>query len=364
MTAPNQLGPNQLGPDQLGPDQLGIDQLGSGRPGRVLRVLVTGAGGPAAIAAMKSLRADESVQLLAADMDSWAAGLYLVPPWARTLIPAGAAPGFADALLTRCLALGVDVVLPTVDTELQPLARAREAFTAAGIGLLLAPAAALDVILDKLALAEHCAGIVQVPRTELFGPSVDPATWTYPLIVKPRQGSGSRGIITVASAVELAALDRSPRLIVQEFLPGEEYSVDVLADAAGRVIASVPRLRARVDSGVSVGGLTVHDPEIEQFGRAVAQATGITFVANVQCKRDHHGSPALLEVNPRMPGTLGLTIASGVDMPRLALAALLGREVPATLDFRERAVVRFLDERFIDPAEISAVGLDLQASPA
>jgi carbamoyl-phosphate synthase large subunit len=55
-------------------------------------VLVTGAGGPAAIAAMKSLRAGPSVQLLAADMDPWASGLYLVPPEARTLIPAGAAP--------------------------------------------------------------------------------------------------------------------------------------------------------------------------------------------------------------------------------------------------------------------------------
>ena len=354
MTAPDRTGPDRSGPERSGPDRLG----------RVLRVLVTGAGGPAAIAAMKSLRADESVELLAADMDPWAAGLYLVPPWARTLIPAGAAPGFADALLTRCLTLGVDVILPTVDAELRPLAHARDAFAAVGIDLLLAPAAALDIILDKLSLAEHCAGVVRVPRTELFGPSVDPASWTYPVIVKPRQGSGSRGIITVASAAELAALDRSPSLIVQEFLPGEEYSVDVLADAAGHVIASVPRLRARVDSGVSVGGRTVHDPEVEWFGRAVAQATGVTFVANVQCKRDHDGSPALLEVNPRMPGTLGLTIASGVDMPRLALAALLGREVPASLDFRERAVVRFLDERFIDPAEISAVGLDLQSTPA
>jgi len=351
-------------PKQRRPDQRGIGRLGSGRPGGVLRVLVTGAGGPAAIAAMKSLRADETVQLLAADMDPWAAGLYLVPRWARTLVPAGAAPGFAAALLIRCLALGVDVVLPTVDSELQPLARAREAFTAAGLRLLLAPAAALDVILDKLALAEHCAGVVQVPRTELFGPSVDPATWTYPLIVKPRQGSGSRGIITVVSAAELAGLDRSPSLIVQEFLPGEEYSVDVLADTAGHVIASVPRLRARVDSGVSVGGLTVHDPQVEQFGRAVAQATGVTFVANVQCKRDQHGSPSLLEVNPRMPGTLGLTIASGVDMPRLALAALLGRPLPASVEFRERAVVRFLDELFLDPADITSVGLNLAASPA
>jgi carbamoyl-phosphate synthase large subunit len=322
-----------------------------------LRVLVTGAGGPAAIAAMKSLRAEESVQLIAADMDPWAAGLYLTGE--RTLVPAGAAPEFTAVLLDRCRALGVDVVLPTVDAELLPLARAREEFAAAGVALLLAPAAALDVILDKLTLAEHCAGVVAVPRTELFGPSVDPAGWTYPVVVKPRRGSGSRGVIIVDSAAELAALDRSPTLIVQEFLPGEEYSVDVLADASGHVIASVPRLRARVDSGVSVGGRTVHDPEVERFGRVVAQATGVTYVANVQCRRDIDGVPALLEVNPRMPGTLGLTIASGVDMPRLALASLLGRPVPASLDFCERAVVRFLDEHFLDPAEIAAVGMAL-----
>ena len=330
-----------------------------GRRGRRLRVLVTGAGGPAAIAAMKSLRADDSVELLAADMDPWAAGLYLVPTWARTLIPAGAAPGFADALLKRCLTLGVDVVLPTVDAELRPLAAAKAKFAADGIELLLAPAAALDVILDKLILAQHCADVVRVPRTEVFGPLVDPAQWTYPVIVKPRQGSGSRGVVIVGSAAELAALDRSAELIIQEFLPGEEYSVDVLADAAGRVVASVPRLRARVDSGVSVGGRTVHDPQVEAFGRAVAQATGVTFVANVQCKRDASGAPALLEVNPRMPGTLGLTIASGVDMPRLALASLLGKPLPETIGFCERAVVRFLDERFIDPAEIAGVGLAL-----
>ncbi len=320
-----------------------------------LRVLVTGAGGPAAIAAMKSLRAEESVQLIAADMDPWAAGLYLTGE--RTLVPPGAAPEFTAVLLDRCRTLGVDVVLPTVDAELLPLARAREEFAAAGVALLLAPAAALDVILDKLTLAQHCAGVVAVPRTELFGPSVDPASWTYPAVVKPRRGSGSRGVIIVDSAAELAALDRSPSLIVQEFLPGEEYSVDVLADAAGHVIASVPRLRARVDSGVSVGGRTVHDPEVERFGRVVARATGVTYVANVQCRRDADGVPALLEVNPRMPGTLGLTIASGVDMPRLALAALLGQPVPAHVDFCDLAVVRFLDEHFLDPAEIAAVGM-------
>jgi carbamoyl-phosphate synthase large subunit len=319
---------------------------------RVLRVMVTGAGGPAAISVMKSLRADDAIELVAADMDRWAAGLYLVPPGARTLIPAGCAADFAESLLARCVALGVHVVVPTVDAELRPLAAAREEFAWSGIQLLLAPAGALDIILDKLALARHCARIVHVPRTEPFGPAVDPVTWTYPVVVKPRSGSGSRGIVTVESAAALDALDRSAGLIVQEFLPGEEYSIDVLADSRGHVLAAVPRVRVRVDSGVSIAGRTVHDAELEQFGRDVARATGLTYVANVQCRRDHAGRPALLEVNPRVPGTLPLTIASGVDMPRLALDALLGRPVPAHVDFREIAVVRFLDERFVELADL------------
>jgi carbamoyl-phosphate synthase large subunit len=322
-----------------------------------IRVLVTGAGGPAAIAAMQSLAADETVELLAADMDRWATGLYLVPPDRRTLVPAGAAAGFAEAALSRCTELGADVLLPTVDAELRPLARARGAFAAAGVALLMAPDAALDVTLDKLRLAECCAGTVRVPRTEVFGPAVNPASWEYPVIVKPRTGSGSRGIVTVASAADLAAMDRSPHLIVQDYLPGEEYSIDVVADTAGHVIAAVPRIRARVDSGVSVGSRTVRDPELEQFGQDVVKVTGLTFVCNVQARRDRLGRPALLEVNPRVPGTLGLTIACGVDMPRIAFDALLGRPVPVRQEFRELAVVRYLENVFVDPAEIAGLRL-------
>lgn len=323
--------------------------------GQPLRVLVTGAGGPAAIAAMNSLRADSTIELLAADMDPWAAGLYLVAPVGRAVIPAGSATGFAESLLDTCATLGVDILLPTVDAELEPLAAARDAFAAAGTELLLAPAAALGIILDKFSLIRHCAGVVRVPRTELFGAAVDPGDWSYPVVVKPRRGSGSRGVVIADSEAALTRLDRSDSLIIQEFLPGQEYSIDVLANTAGHVIAAVPRARVRVDSGVSVAGRTIQDPELIRFGRQVASATGLTYVANVQCKRDHAGCPALLEVNPRVPGTLGLTIASGVDMPRLAVDALLGRPIPEHVDFREMAVVRFLDERFVELTDIVTV---------
>ena len=86
-----------------------------------------------------------------------------MPPDARTLIPAGLDPGFASAVLARCAALGVNVLIPTVDAEMRPLARARAEFAAAGIELHAGPGRALDVTLDKLALARCCAGHVRVP---------------------------------------------------------------------------------------------------------------------------------------------------------------------------------------------------------
>lgn len=320
-----------------------------------IRVLVTGVGGPAAVSVIKSLSLDPTVRLLAADMDPWAAGLYLLPPDARTLIPAGLDPDFASAVLARCVALGVHVLIPTVDAEMRPLAQARAEYAAAGIELMLAPERALDLTLDKLALARCCAGHVRVPRTECFDEALDPASWDYPVVLKPRSGSGSRDISVVASAQELAGLERSAEFIVQEYLPGEEYSIDVLADTRSHVIAAVPRVRARVDSGVSVAGRTVHDPELEHFGATVVSVTGLTYIANVQARRDVADRAALLEVNPRAPGALPLTMASGVNMPRLALDALRGLPVPERVDFHEMAMVRFLEERFMDLSEVQKV---------
>jgi carbamoyl-phosphate synthase large subunit len=323
-------------------------------PLRKVRVMVTGAGGPAAVSVMKSLSADPSVSLVAADMDPWAAGLYLVPPDARTLVPAGSDPGFADAALARCVAMSVDVLIPTCDAELLPLGRARAGFREAGVELLLAPDQALDVCLDKLALVERCAGRVPVPRTERLD-QADPGLWTYPVMVKPRRGSGSRGISMVGSAQELAEMQASADYLVQEYLPGTEYSIDVLADVTGHVVASVPRVRERVDSGVSVAGRTLHDAELERLGADMAVVTGLTYVANVQFRRDASGRPALLEVNPRFPGTMPLTVASGVDMPLMALDALRGKPLPAQAGFRDVAMVRYLDERFIELGEVQEV---------
>ncbi|GIG38248.1 ATP-grasp domain-containing protein [Cellulomonas phragmiteti] len=316
------------------------------------RVLVTGAGGPAGVAVIRSLLRRGDVEVVAADMDRWASALYLVPAGNRRLVPAGRAADFVDVVRAMCARDRIDVLLPTVDVELPRLAAARDTLAAAGTRLASPSLRTLDTCLDKLALAHACTGVVRVPRTELLGTPQALAGWDFPVIVKPRRGAGSRGVRTVASARELDAVHDDDDLLVQEMLPGQEYSVDVLADSTGHVIAAVPRARLRVDSGVAVAGVTVHDDELVATATAVARAVGLTSVANVQLKRDADGVPALLEVNPRFPGAMPLTIAAGVDMPSITLDDVLGREVPRHLDFVEIANVRYLEDVFLPVADV------------
>lgn len=316
------------------------------------RVLVTGAGGPAGVAVIRSLLARDDVDVLAADMDGWASGLYLVPAENRRIVPAGRSETFVDELIALCRDDDVDVLFSTVDVELPGLAARRDELQAVGTALAAPSHATLVTCLDKYRLAQAVDGSARIPRTRLLTAEGVAEDWDFPVIVKPRSGAGSRGVRLVPDRPSLEAIPLDDSILIQENLPGEEFSVDVLAGLDGGVIAAVPRSRERVDSGVSIAGRTVARAELSDTAAAVARAIGLTGVANVQLRYSVEGVPALLEVNPRFPGAMPLTIAAGVDMPSLLLDLVLGRPVPASIGFRELANVRFLEDVFLDPADV------------
>ncbi len=353
------------------------------------RILITGAGGPAGIAVLRSLRDlqvrrhqlhggfsplplldddDATVPtasaaplpplvLHAADMSPLAPGLYLVPEQRRALLPPGAAPAFADTLLRLCVERSIDVVVPTVDDELLPLATRRAEFEARGIALALADLNTLELCLDKHRLLERCRGVVATPESQPFSSRGAAAGREFPLLLKPRSGSGSRGLRTLHSPRDLKHAIPNKTLLLQEYLPGEEYSIDVFADGAGRVLAAVPRSRLRVKAGIAVASQTIVDEDLSSSAEKVAQAIGLRGVANVQFRRRQNGEAALLEVNPRFPGTVALTIAAGVDLPELALRLALGLPLPdGPLPYRKLAVLRALDERFLAPEALLRPG--------
>jgi len=319
------------------------------------RILITGTGGPSGISILKDLEG-ENYELFSGDIDPYATGLYLVDEEHRMLLPRGDDPAFSDRILAICSELDIDLLIPTVDTELLPIARRLDEFRRAGTDAVVASVETLETCLDKWELDRRCRDQVRVPATVLVDESFDPGAIDLPVIVKPRSGSGSRGIRLLESIEDLKGLERDATLLVQELLPGPEYSLDVFATREGEVLAVVPRERLKVDSGIAITGRTSHDEELQQFGADVARLIGLNTVANVQAKGAVEGVPALLEVNPRFPGTMPLTIAAGVDMPRLAVEEALGQGVPAgPIPFNDVAMVRYFSEHVFDFAEIESM---------
>jgi carbamoyl-phosphate synthase large subunit len=303
---------------------------------------------------MRALR-DEPLEFISADIDPHAPGLFLVGAEQRLLLPRGDDPSFTDALLEICSERAVDVVVPTVDSELVPMAESRDEFAAAGTSVLVSHPRALRLCLDKWALMQAMHGSVPIPHSAPLEDAFDPGAFELPVLVKPRVGSGSRGVRRVDSWDALGDA-RDGSLLVQEHLPGPEYSLDVLATIDGEVRAVVPRERLRVDSGIAITSRTVHDDELEQIGAHAVETAGLTGVANVQVMRDADGAPRLIEINPRFPGTMPLTLAAGVNMPRLALGELLGDSIPpGPLEFGEVAMTRVLEDIPVDVGELAAL---------
>jgi hypothetical protein len=110
-------------------------------------------------------------------------------------------------------------------------------------------------------------------------------------------------------------------IMVMELLEGNEYSIDCLASADGELQAAIPR---RKEAGRLY--LLEDVPELLEISRRFAAEYRIPYVYNIQVKYNN-GIPKLLEINPRMSGGLYITCLSGVNIPYLAVKAVLGEAV-------------------------------------
>ncbi|MGQ3892670.1 ATP-grasp domain-containing protein [Legionella sp. CNM-4043-24] len=314
-----------------------------------MKLLITGAGGAAAISVWKSLNQEHDIFMV--DIDPCAAGLYLVPASRRLLVPRGDAPDFVDRVFDICVTHQIELLIPTVDVELYPLASQSTRFQNHGIHLPLSSADVLQCCRDKYALLSKCQETGLIPRYEILT-SAPLKQNEYPLFAKPRYGAGSSGIMTLTDHQDLEQLPRDGSYLIQEVLSGEEYSVDVYIRGNGRPLAAVPRLRMKIDSGIAVAAQTRIVPELSDMALLIAEITNIRYVANIQFKANAHGQFKLLEINPRFPGTLPLTAAAGIDIPKLLIQDISGHPFSdSLLPYKELMVVRYWTEQFFHISE-------------
>lgn len=302
-------------------------------------VLVPGAGGAAGIGAIKALRlAGYRGRVVATDADPLAPGLELAD--VGTVVPPAATRAFFEHALEIIRAEGVEAILPTSGFDTPVYAAHEGDLHAEGVVVIGCGVYAMQTCLDKWRFYERVRGEFPVPGTYLTPPD----DLAFPCFVKPRMGKGGRGAALCRDHAELTLrLRGSDDLLIQEYLPGAEYSVDVLADLDGHPLVAVPRLHLMVHERASVRGQVLHDETIERLCLQLAAALHVKGPVSMQLRCDASGAAHFLEVNPRMGGSTYFAALAGVNMAALCLDLAARRPLPA-LSFSEITVARYFEE--------------------
>ncbi|HET8619157.1 MAG TPA: ATP-grasp domain-containing protein [Acidimicrobiales bacterium] len=255
------------------------------------------------------------------------------------LVPRLGDPEFVPRLLELCVKHRVDLIVPTIDTEMPVWVAHRDQFDEIGTTIALSHGDVVAIAADKQRTHDWLVaeGFPTVEQTTPAGALADPGTWTFPLMAKPRFGSAGLGVALVRDDEELALVGRRGHelgeIVVQRVAPGVEHTIDVLADRTGRCVCAVPRRRIEVRAGEVSKGVTVRSAVLEDLAARMCEALpGAYGALNVQVFVDDPDDLAVIEINARYGGGFPLSLEAGADFPRWMLEELLGLPSTASPD--------------------------------
>jgi carbamoyl-phosphate synthase large subunit len=241
-------------------------------------------------------------------------------------------PDYVPFLLDLCDKHNVGAVVPLTDLDIEVLARARPQLPA----FVPDPQIARDTF-DKYAAHELLLR-KGLPSPPTVLPPDEPDA--YPVMVKPRQGSGARSIHPAADRDEMEFFVRYVKepVMVQRLMQGPEFSIDLLSDLDGRCLNAIPRTMIESRGGESIKGTVIQDDELIELGRNVVEALGVRGPCTVQAFRDAEIGFGITDVNTRFGGAFPAPMYAALDgrtYPELIVKMACGETVePHVGEFR------------------------------
>ena len=257
-------------------------------------------------------------------------------------------PGYTREMLSIIKREKVDLLIPTVDLDLAIWARHRTKLARTGCTALISTPKVVQICQDKRLTYEFLKKHgFDTPKTISARQALTQARPQFPCFLKPWDGHASRGNYIALNRDELRFYSKHvPNCIVQEFINGQEYTVDVLVDFDGHVRCIVPRRRIEVRSGEVSKAVSVKHPEIMNLCQKLIQILKAgPGIITIQCFLTPNNQVKIIEINPRFGGGVPLSIKAGANFPKWILQLWLGQNPQINpTRFREGLMMLRYDE--------------------
>lgn len=289
----------------------------------------------------------EGDKVVATDMQLSAPALQVAD--VKLQVPAVYDPEYVNITLNICKEQKIDALLSLNDLELPILSENKYRFEELGVKVIVSSPEVIDIAFDKYKTAQWVESLGLVaPKTyvrlEDAKKALAAGEIEFPLFMKPRWGSGSIGLESIADMDELdiyynllmkkikktilaTASVGDEYIMIQEKLTGSEFGLDIMNDLNGKNVAVSVKQKLAMRAGETDKAVTVDLPEVREMGYKIGEALGHIGNLDVDIMQRADGAYCVLELNPRFGGGFPFSYEAGVNMPKAIIQWVKGEEV-------------------------------------
>lgn len=323
-----------------------------------IRVLVSGAGSDVGQGIIKALKGSRNKYfIVATDIHHYCPGFFMADK-GHVVRPAGK-EGWLEETISICNKEAIDVILLGTDPEPPFFAKYKETIEReSSAKIIVDPLEKIEMAADKWKTVEFLrTNNLNFPFTALGDDKAQIRQLVkqcgFPLIVKPRRGSGSKDVIRVRDNSELEqAIKNVPDSIVQEYLSpdDQEYTSAVCLSKEGAIAGLITFKRQLDREGTTIRAITSDSKMINDEIKKIALALKPYGPCNIQLRLTERGAIPF-EINLRFSGTTAIRSMLGFNDPDFFVQHLINNKPAYTIDYKKGVVMRYSEEVFIDAAK-------------
>lgn len=300
-----------------------------------------------------------SGNIVTVDMSSIAPSLYVSSKC--YLVPRSDSPNFIEKLIKICVNEKITAVIPLIDPDILILDANRRQIEAIGTKVIVSKKEVLEICNNKTKTYEffHEIGIL-TPSVLSLDEAIESIEQGKTLFIKPIDGSSSKNVFKINSLNELIFFhEYIPNPMIQEYIKGIEYTMDIFSDFEGNVICVIPRIRLETRGGESIKGKTIRDEKLVKLSKMIVEKLGIIGPSTLQCIKTIDGDYYFIEINPRFGGGVTLSIKAGANSPKYLIKLLNNILLTPMPEYNENLIMMRYDEGiYID--ETKLIGANCQ----